>query len=106
MSANGIFRRRFRLDRAADRGSAAALSAPRGRDRRHPAGRSQGMTLDGVTKRVGAETRLYDVNLGRQPGNFDVLLGLTLAGKTSLMGPMAGLDRPSEGACRGGGLGR
>ncbi|MCH3866738.1 ATP-binding cassette domain-containing protein, partial [Campylobacter jejuni] len=31
------------------------------------------------------------------PGAMTVLLGVTLAGKTSLMRIMAGLDRPTEG---------
>ena len=54
------------------------------------------LTLDGVSKRVGAETHLYEMSLTLEPG-LNVLLGQTLAGKTSLMRLMAGLDRPSGG---------
>ena len=38
-----------------------------------------------------------DACLSFEPGSFNVLLGRTLAGKTSLMRLMAGLDRPSSG---------
>ena len=50
-----------------------------------------------VGKRVGAETHLADVNLRLERGSLNVLLGPTLAGKTSLMRVMAGLDRPTAG---------
>ena len=40
---------------------------------------------------------ISDVNLTFEPGSFNVLLGRTLAGKTSLMRLIAGLDRPSSG---------
>jgi glycerol transport system ATP-binding protein len=55
------------------------------------------LVLEGITQRVGAETQLYDINLTLEPGSLNLLLGPTLAGKTSLMRLMAGLDRPSEG---------
>ncbi|AWK88172.1 ABC transporter ATP-binding protein [Azospirillum thermophilum] len=55
------------------------------------------LKLDGVTKRVGAETHLHDLSLELQPGTFNVLLGRTLAGKTTLMRLMAGLDAPTGG---------
>jgi glycerol transport system ATP-binding protein len=55
------------------------------------------LRLENVTKRVGAETHLYDVHLELAPGALYVLFGLTLAGKTSLMRLMAGLDRPTSG---------
>jgi glycerol transport system ATP-binding protein len=54
------------------------------------------LTLEGITKRVGAETHLFEMSLRLEPG-LNVLLGPTLAGKTSLMRLMAGLDRPSSG---------
>ncbi|MGI8748601.1 MAG: ATP-binding cassette domain-containing protein, partial [Deinococcus sp.] len=54
------------------------------------------LTLEGVGKRVGAEEHLYPLTLTLPPG-LNVLLGPTLAGKTSLMRLIAGLDRPSEG---------
>ena len=54
------------------------------------------LTLENVVKTVGAQTHLYPMTLTLQPG-LNVLLGPTLAGKTSLMRLMAGLDQPSGG---------
>ena len=53
--------------------------------------------LEHVTKTVGRETHIEDVNLTLEVGGFNVLLGRTLAGKTTLMRLMAGLDKPSSG---------
>lgn len=63
------------------------------------------MTLEliGIGKRVGAETWLRDVSLRLEPGVFNVLLGATGAGKSTLIKIMAGLERPSAGAVRLGG---
>ena len=57
------------------------------------------MTLElrNVTKRVCAETHIYETNLVFEEGTFNILLGPTLAGKTSLMQLMAGLERPTSG---------
>jgi glycerol transport system ATP-binding protein len=55
-----------------------------------------GLNLDKLEKRVGAETHLYEMTLNLEPG-LNVLLGPTLAGKTSLMRVMAGLDKPTKG---------
>jgi glycerol transport system ATP-binding protein len=55
------------------------------------------LTLENVSKTVGRETHIDGVSLECAPGSFNVLLGLTLAGKTSLMRLMAGLDRPTSG---------
>ncbi|CAO3411174.1 ABC transporter ATP-binding protein [Azospirillum largimobile] len=55
------------------------------------------LTLEGVAKRVGAEQHLHPLSLELQPGSFNVLLGRTLAGKTTLMRLMAGLDAPNAG---------
>ena len=55
------------------------------------------LTLEAVTKTVGAETHLYGIDLELAPGSLNILLGPTLAGKTSLMRLMAGLDRPNQG---------
>ncbi len=55
------------------------------------------LTLERITRQVGAATWLYEMNLAPQPGAVTVLLGATQAGKTSLMRVMAGLDRPSSG---------
>jgi glycerol transport system ATP-binding protein len=56
-----------------------------------------GLKLDNVEKIVGAETYLKGINLEFAPGSRNVILGRTLAGKTSLLRIMAGLDRPSKG---------
>ena len=55
------------------------------------------LTLGGVTRIVGGETHIAEVNLELEPGSLNLLLGPTLSGKTSLMRLMAGLDRPTEG---------
>ena len=57
------------------------------------------MTLElrGVVKRVGAETHIYDASIRLAEEGFNILLGTTLAGKTTLMQLMAGLDRPTSG---------
>ncbi len=67
------------------------------RDPEPHAGPPVTLALEGVVKRVGAETHLYDINLTLEPGTLYVLLGPTLAGKTSLIRLFAGLDRPSSG---------
>lgn len=53
--------------------------------------------LKGVTFRVGAETHIYETNLTLEPGGFNILLGTTLSGKTTLMRLMAGLEKPTRG---------
>ena len=58
------------------------------------------LELIDVSRRMGGEVHLADVSLALEPGSLNVLLGPTLAGKTSLMRVMAGLDRPSGGAIR------
>jgi glycerol transport system ATP-binding protein len=58
------------------------------------------LTLDKVGKTVGPETWLRDIDLALKPGAVTVLLGVTQAGKTSLMRLMAGLDTPSTGCVR------
>ncbi len=57
------------------------------------------MTLElrDVTKRVGADTHIHETTLRFEPGKFNVLLGATNAGKTSLIKIMAGLERPTSG---------
>lgn len=55
------------------------------------------LVLDNVVARMGAETHLHDVSLTLERGSLNVLLGATLAGKTSLMRLMAGLDPPDSG---------
>jgi glycerol transport system ATP-binding protein len=56
-----------------------------------------GLTLEKVDKIVSQEVHLKDIDLHFEPGSRNVLLGRTLAGKTSLLRIMAGLDRPTTG---------
>ena len=62
------------------------------------------LTLEGISKKVAAESWLYEMSLAPHPGAVTVLLGATQAGKTSLMRIMAGLDQPSLGRVRVGGV--
>ncbi|MDV6319021.1 ABC transporter ATP-binding protein [Chromohalobacter sp. HP20-39] len=55
------------------------------------------LILENIDQQVGGESHITDVNLELQPGSFNVLLGRTLAGKTTLMRLMAGLDTPTRG---------
>ncbi len=60
---------------------------------------TQAMSLElkNVTKRVGADVHIHETSLVLEAGSFNTLLGPTLAGKTTLMQIMAGLDRPTSG---------
>ena len=53
--------------------------------------------LEHIGLTVGGVPVITDVNLSFEPGSLNVLLGPTLAGKTSIMRLMAGLDRPTSG---------
>lgn len=55
------------------------------------------LTLEQISKKVGPQAWLYDMDLAPRSGAVTVLLGATQAGKTSLMRIMAGLDVPSAG---------
>ncbi|THB79497.1 MAG: ABC transporter ATP-binding protein [Desulfobacteraceae bacterium] len=57
-----------------------------------------GLTLKQINKIVEGEHHLADINLTLASGSRNVLLGRTLAGKTSLLRILAGLDRPTTGA--------
>ena len=61
------------------------------------------LELKNVAKRVGADTHIHPTDLTLEAGSFNILLGTTLAGKTTLMLLMAGLERPSSGEIRFGG---
>lgn len=56
-----------------------------------------GIRLNQVTKRDGAEVHIYETDLVLEKGGFNVLLGTTLSGKTTLMRLMAGLEAPTSG---------
>jgi len=53
--------------------------------------------LKKVRFRVGAATHVYETNLTLEAGGFNILLGTTLSGKTTLMRLMAGLEKPTSG---------
>ena len=53
--------------------------------------------LKEVVKTVGAETHIHPTDLVLDEGVFNVLLGTTLSGKTTLMRLMAGLEKPTSG---------
>ena len=55
------------------------------------------LVLDDVGYAVGAESVISGVSMELERGGLHVLLGPTLAGKTTLMRLMAGLDRPNRG---------
>jgi glycerol transport system ATP-binding protein len=55
------------------------------------------LVLDHVGLKVGQDVIIDDVSLTFERGVMNVLLGPTLAGKTTLMRLMAGLDKPTTG---------
>jgi glycerol transport system ATP-binding protein len=55
------------------------------------------LELRKLTKRVGAETFIYETDLVLAEQGFNILLGTTLSGKTTLMKLMAGIDKPTSG---------
>ncbi len=55
------------------------------------------LALQGVSRIVRGQTHVHQTDLTLEKGTMNVLLGPTLAGKTSLMRLMAGLDRPTTG---------
>ncbi len=55
------------------------------------------LELRSVEKKVGQETHIYKTDLKFEKNTINVLLGSTLAGKTTLMQIMAGLDKPTNG---------
>ena len=55
------------------------------------------LTLENLSRVVDGVDYIRDANITFEAGSFNVLLGRTLAGKTSLMRLKAGLDKPDEG---------
>ena len=55
------------------------------------------LELKNVSKRVDADMHIYPTDLRMERGSFNVLLGTTLAGKTTMMQLMAGLSKPTGG---------
>ena len=55
------------------------------------------LELQNISKLVKGEPHISDVSLSLDAGTINILLGPTLAGKTTLLRLMAGLDRPSSG---------
>ena len=55
------------------------------------------LELKNVEKKIGLDTHIYSSNLKLEKNTINILLGSTLAGKTTLMQIMAGLDKPTSG---------
>ncbi len=55
------------------------------------------LELKRVEKKVGQDTHIYRTDLIFEKNTINILLGSTLAGKTTLMQIMAGLDKPTNG---------
>ena len=55
------------------------------------------LELKNIEKKVGIHTHIYPTSLKLEKNTINVLLGSTLAGKTTLMQIMAGLDKPTSG---------
>jgi len=55
------------------------------------------LELRQVSKKIGAETHIFETSLKLEPGGFNVLLGATNAGKSTLIKMMAGLEKPTSG---------
>jgi glycerol transport system ATP-binding protein len=55
------------------------------------------LELRKVTKRVGADTHIHETTIELSEEGFNILLGTTRSGKTTLMLLMAGLEHPTSG---------
>ena len=55
------------------------------------------LELKNVEKKVGQDIHIYSTNLRFEKNTINILLGSTLAGKTTLMQIMAAIDKPTNG---------
>jgi glycerol transport system ATP-binding protein len=55
------------------------------------------LELKNIEKKIGLNTHIFPTNLKLEKNTINILLGSTLAGKTTLMQIMAGLDKPTSG---------
>ncbi len=55
------------------------------------------LELKSLQKRVGADMHIHDTNVVFEEGSFNILLGATRSGKTTLMQLMAGIQPPTAG---------
>ncbi|MCY4305194.1 MAG: ABC transporter ATP-binding protein [Aestuariivita sp.] len=55
------------------------------------------LELKNVTKVVGVETHIYQTTIKFKPSGFNVLLGATNAGKSTLIKLLAGFEKPTSG---------
>jgi glycerol transport system ATP-binding protein len=55
------------------------------------------LAFEHVSKVVAGQVHIADLSVSLAPGSLNVLLGPTLAGKTTLLRLMAGLDQPTSG---------
>lgn len=62
--------------------------------------RDLSLELQNISLTVDKQSYLKDITLKLNSGAFNVLLGRTLAGKTSLMRVIAGLEKPTAGKLR------
>ena len=63
----------------------------------------RGLTKRFLTPKGGVFTALRDVTFTVEPGQFCAVVGPTGCGKSTTLGMVSGLDRPSEGSVRVGG---
>lgn len=87
----------FCAETKTDSGTTALHRASRPLARSLLESQDHGLRLEHISKTVGVEVHIDHLDLELQPGGFNMLLGRTLAGKTTLMRLMAGLDRPTSG---------
>ena len=55
------------------------------------------LELKNLQKRVGAEVHIHETSQIFESGSFNILLGATRSGKTTLMQLMAGIQKPTQG---------